>query len=107
MDERLRFGTRLLGGERMAALCRESTSPERGYKDFERYKDGEGARHPLSKPVVQRICGAPTTRASSCSSTDATATRHLLSDTLGFFDRETCRVEPPTHPFKTRWLAAG
>ncbi len=40
MDERLRFVARLLGGEKMAALCREfDISRKTGYKIFNRYKD--------------------------------------------------------------------
>ena len=40
MDERLRFVTRLLGGEKMAELCREfDISRKTGYKIFQRYKD--------------------------------------------------------------------
>jgi len=40
MDERLRFVARLLGGEKMAVLCREfDISRKTGYKIFERYKD--------------------------------------------------------------------
>lgn len=40
MDERLRFVTRLLEGEKMAELCREfEISRKTGYKIFNRYKD--------------------------------------------------------------------
>ena len=40
MDERLRFGARLLDGEKMTALCREfDISRKTGYKIFQRYKD--------------------------------------------------------------------
>ena len=40
MDERVRFVARLLGGEKMAVLCREfDISRKTGYKIFERYKD--------------------------------------------------------------------
>ena len=40
MDERLRFVARLLEGERMSPLCRESgISRKTGYKIFERYRD--------------------------------------------------------------------
>jgi transposase len=40
VDERLRFVARLLGGEKMAALCREfDVSRKTGYKIFNRYKD--------------------------------------------------------------------
>ena len=40
MDERLRFVARLLGGEPMAALCREfGISRPTGYKFFNRYKE--------------------------------------------------------------------
>src|SRR6202795_3422733 len=40
MDERLRFVSRLLDGERMAVLCREfDVSRQTGYKIYARYKD--------------------------------------------------------------------
>ena len=40
MDERVRFVARLLGGEKMAVLCREfDISRKTGYKIFQRYKD--------------------------------------------------------------------
>jgi len=40
MEERLRFVARLLGGEKMAVLCREfDISRKTGYKIYERYKD--------------------------------------------------------------------
>ena len=40
MDERLRFVARLLGGEKMAALCSEfDVSRKTAYKIFQRYKD--------------------------------------------------------------------
>ena len=40
MDERLRFVARLLGGERMTALCVEfGISRKTSYKVFDRYKD--------------------------------------------------------------------
>ncbi len=40
MDERLRFIARLLGGEKMAPLCREfGISRVTGYKIYNRYKD--------------------------------------------------------------------
>src|SRR5215471_15040464 len=40
MDERVRFVARLLGGEKMAVLCREfDISLKTGYKIFQRYKD--------------------------------------------------------------------
>jgi len=40
MDERLRFVARLLGGEKMAVLCREfDISRKTGYKIYQRYKD--------------------------------------------------------------------
>jgi len=40
MDERGRFVARLLGGEKMAVLCREfEISRKTGYKLFQRYKD--------------------------------------------------------------------
>jgi putative transposase len=40
MDERVRFVARLLGGEKMAVLCREfDISRKAGYKIFQRYKD--------------------------------------------------------------------
>ena len=40
MDERLRFVTRLLEGEKMAPLCTEfGISRKTGYKIFDRYKD--------------------------------------------------------------------
>jgi putative transposase len=40
MDERLRFVSRLLDGEKMAVLCREfDVSRKTGYKIFARYKD--------------------------------------------------------------------
>ena len=40
MDERVRFVARLLGGEKMAVLCREfEISRKTGYKIFQRYKD--------------------------------------------------------------------
>ena len=40
MDERVRFVARLLGGEKMAVMCREfDISRKTGYKIFQRYKD--------------------------------------------------------------------
>ena len=40
MDERLRFVTRLLDGEKMATLCREfDVSRKTDYKIYQRYKD--------------------------------------------------------------------
>src|SRR6266511_2553859 len=40
MGERLRFVARILGGEKMAVLCREfDISRKTGYKIYERYKD--------------------------------------------------------------------
>jgi len=40
MDERLRFVTRLLDGEKMAVVCEEfGISRKTGYKIFERYQD--------------------------------------------------------------------
>jgi hypothetical protein len=40
MEERARFVTRLLDGEKMAVLCREfGISRKTGYKIFNRYKD--------------------------------------------------------------------
>src|ERR1700716_2867915 len=40
MDERVRFVGRLLGGEKMVALCREfAISRKTGYKIFDRYKE--------------------------------------------------------------------
>ena len=40
MDERLRFISRLLDGEKMAAPCCEfDVSRKTGYKIFQRYKD--------------------------------------------------------------------
>jgi putative transposase len=40
MDERLRFGARLLEGEKMAPPCAEfGISRKTGYKIFDRYKD--------------------------------------------------------------------
>src|SRR4029078_5874667 len=41
MDERLKFVSRLLEGEKMAPLCAAfGISRKTGYKIFERYKDG-------------------------------------------------------------------
>ncbi|MGB1140123.1 MAG: helix-turn-helix domain-containing protein, partial [Halioglobus sp.] len=40
MDQRIQFVGRLLGGEKMAALCREfGISRPTGYKIFNRYKN--------------------------------------------------------------------
>jgi putative transposase len=61
MDERLRFVARLLEGEKMAVVCRESgISRKTGYKIYDRYKDfglmgledcaGSPYRHPNKLP---------------------------------------------------------
>ena len=63
MDERLRFVARLLGGEKMAVLCREfDISRKTGYKIYQRYKDC-GARRadrpqPPALPARQPATGA-------------------------------------------------
>ena len=96
MDERLDFVARLLDGDEMAALCREfDVSRKTGYKIFQRDKDcgleelTDRSRRPyrqanqlpfqIEKLIVQlraKICGAPTTRASSCWLTNAIAIRY-------------------------------
>ena len=93
MDERLRFVARLLEGEKMAPLCAEfGISRKTGYKIFDRYKDTgvtaftDRSRRPgaAGTPPPRRLSpgrptrmpgGAPTTKASSCSAIDVTATR--------------------------------
>ena len=61
MDERLRFVARLLGGEKMAVLCREfDISRKSGYKIFQRYKDCGVATAAVGQPdriIASGRCG--------------------------------------------------
>src|SRR5712664_1942733 len=58
MDERVRFVTLLLDGEKMAALCREfAISRKTGYKIFDRYK--ESGLEALKDSVIREGSAAP------------------------------------------------
>jgi putative transposase len=69
MDERLRFGARLLEGEKMAPLCAEfGISRKTGYKIYERYKTcGQEALTDRSRrPTARRIACRRRSKPPSC-----------------------------------------
>ena len=132
MDERLRFVARLLEGEKMAPLCAEfGISRKTGYKIFDRYKDcgvqafsdrshrAHRQANRLPAPIEATIVrlkreypgwGAPKIREKlrqqfTGPHLPAISTVHAVLDRhVGYFDDETCRLEPIENPFGPKVL---
>jgi putative transposase len=128
MDERLRFVARLLEGEKMAVLCREfDISRKTGYKLWaELYQPSTRQYHGLGEldypfhdrtvTVTQcgRVCmGHRKINLSTVFAGQNVGVRQLtdriwlisfMHYDLGFFDDETCRLEPAANPFEAKVL---
>jgi hypothetical protein len=121
MDERLKFVARLLDGEKMAGLCREfSISRKTGYKILSR-----ALRILHGSIAACRIC---TVTVTACGRTCFNRQKINLSQVfdgqnvgikqvsgriwlvtfmdydLGYFDDQTCRLEPLENPFGPKML---
>jgi Helix-turn-helix domain len=131
MDERLKFIVRLLDGEKMAALCRDfGISRKTGYKILTRYNQTglEGLTDRSRRPYRHAPLHDRTVTVTTCGRTCFNRQKINLSTVfagqkvgikqiseeiwlvtfmdydLGYFDDETCRLEPLANPFGAKVL---
>ena len=128
MDERLRFVARLLEGEKMAPLCAEfGISRKTGYKIYDRYKDcgltALSDRSPRPYPfhdqtITVTHCGRICFKGQKVNLSHVFAGQNVgvtqvgeriwlvtfMHYDLGYFDDETCRLEPIENPFGPKVL---